>query len=391
MFLPFSGWLFNPALVADIGKATSPPYDVISEDERQALIARSPHNIVRLLLPGLDPASYELAAQLLARWQGDAVLARDDTKRFYLYEMDYTDASGSAHRARGVMGALELVPLGRQVVPHEETQDKHRADRLSILKATQANLDPIIALSAAAGLPELLAAPAGSPRLEFAEDDGSVHRLYDITDPEVVAGLSATIGAQPLSIADGHHRYTTALGYRGDRGAVDGAGPWDFIMAMVSPAEGSGLTIGPYHRILPGFDFDAARLTGAFDVSIGAPTVPDDPGSLVIVAGMTAYHLRPHADATAHLPSPWRQASAAVAAEVLYPILGVDETGARYSADASEAAAAAASGEEVAVLVAPVTERAVAEAGELGIRFPTKTTFFTPKPRAGLVVRGFDA
>jgi uncharacterized protein (DUF1015 family) len=389
MFFPFYGRLFDPGVVLDPGMATSPPYDVISESERRDLMARSPHNIVRLLLPGRDPSSYADAGNLLEQWKSERVLVGDASPRFYVYEMDYTDPAGNPRMARGVMGALELLPLGKDVVPHEETMGKHRADRLSILTATQANLDPIIGLSAAPGLPGLLSQHDPTPRLAFEEADGSVHRLFDVSDGATTRAIEEAVGGHPVSIADGHHRYTTALGYRDERAKVEGDGPWSSIMALVAPAEGSGLTIGPYHRLLPAFTVDLGALDDAFEVTPIQPAAPELPGSIVMAYGGKAFLLRPLTDALVPLPSPWREASAAVAGQLLYPRLAVSEDGARYVADAEEALAAAASGDEVAVLVAPVTERAVADAGEMGIKFPTKTTYFTPKPRAGLVVRCF--
>lgn len=161
-------------------------------------------------------------------------------------------------------------------------------------------------------------------------------------------------------------------------------------MTMVAPAEGSGLTIGPHHRLLPPFDFDPDALSDAFVVVPGEPGIPDRPGSLVVVRGGTAFHLDTRPDASNSLPAPWQQARTAVARELLCPRLGMTEDGARYLTDATEAIAAAATGPEMAILVAPITEGAVADAGELGLRFPTKTTYFTPKPRAGLVLRCFQ-
>lgn len=387
MFLPFSGWLFNTETVVDLGKATSPPYDVISERDREDLLARSPYNIVRLLLPGRDPADYHHAAELLADWREHRVVIEDDDPRFYLYEIEYDDGNGGRRLAKGIIGALELVPFGSGVVPHEETMGKHRDDRMSLLEATQANLDPIIALSAAPELPSLVGHPAGTPRLAFEEQDGTLHRLYDVVDPEAVAAIESAVASHPVAIADGHHRYATARAHRERKAATAGSGPWDFIMAMVAPAEGSGLTIGPYHRLLPDLDFDRDAVLDAFEVSDQDPEPPRRAGHLVLVRNGIAVRLHPREEALSPLPPPWRQASTAVARELLYPRLGVDEEDARYMSDARDAVAAVASGSGTAVLVAPVPEHAVAEAGELGLRFPTKTTYFTPKPRAGLVVR----
>lgn len=383
MFTPFQGLLFDPNRVPDVGAATSPPYDVISPADRDTLLAGSPHNIARVLLCDSDDATYQRAATTFSGWRSDGILAPDDRSRFYLYEMDYTDSEGTLHTARGVMGALELVELGDRVVGHEETMDKHRADRLAVLDATRANLDPIIALSSSPDLLPLLTAP-GLPRLDF-EAGGVQHRLYDISDDEQISEISRVVDEHAVAIADGHHRYLTALGYLQDRGP----GPWDRIMAMMSPAEGSGLTVGPYHRILPFVPDDLGILESAFSVSPGEPVVPDRAGDLVIATATGATRLSPRPESLAPLPAPFREASAAVAREVLYPLLGITEEDVDFVSDVREAVARTADGGGAALLVAPVSEHAIAEAGEVGLRFPRKTTFFVPKPRAGLVIRAF--
>ena len=390
MFSPFTGLLFDPTRVPSIGDATSPPYDVISPDDRRDLMARSPYNVVRLLLSPPDDPTYQQAAALLHTWRAEERLVLDPTERFYLYLMDYDAPDGGRRTARGVLGALDLIDIGDRVVGHEETMAKHRADRLAVLTATEANLDVIIALSSSPDLAPLLE-PTGEPRLDFTTPDGVRHRLYDITDPKRIVAISSRVGEHPVAIADGHHRYTTYLGYRKTREVEEGAGPWGAILALVAPAEGSGLTVGPYHRLFLEFPFDPDAVADAFVVDPGPPTVPTAPGSLVVATRTTAWLLTPRREALEALPAPWREASPAVARELLYPRLGVSEDSATYISDGAEAVAAAAGlPDGAALLVAPVSEHAIAEAGEMGVRFPQKTTYFIPKPRAGLAIRVFS-
>ena len=390
MFSPFTGLLFDPTRVPSIGDATSPPYDVISSDDRDDLLARSPYNVVRLLLAAPDDPTYQQAADLLQTWRDEQRLVLDPTERFYLYLMDYDAPDGSRKTARGVLGALDLIDIGDRVVGHEETMAKHRADRLAVLTATEANLDVIIALSSSPDLAPLLES-VGDPRLDFTTPDGVRHRLYDITDPERIAAIAQRVDEHPVAIADGHHRYTTYLGYRKTRDAEDGAGPWGAILALVSPAEGSGLTVGPYHRLFHEFPFDPDAVADAFVVEPGPPAVPAAPGSLTVSTPAATWLLTPRPEALGALPAPWREASPAVARELLYPRLGISEDSASYVADAAEAVAAAAGlPDGAALLVAPVSEHAISAAGEMGIRFPQKTTYFIPKPRAGLTIRVFD-
>lgn len=383
MFIPFRGLLFDPDRVGDVGAATSPPYDVISPAERAELVASSPHNIAKVLLCDADDASYQRAAEIFGTWRAGGDLLPDPSPRFYLYEMDYPVGDGTTRTARGIMGALALMELGDRVVGHEETMDKHRADRLAVLDAVQANLDPIIALSSSPDLLPLLRSD-DPPRLDFVAG-GCTHRLYDVTDADHMAAISKVVDEHAVAIADGHHRYLTALGYLQDRGP----GPWDRIMAMMSPAEGSGLTVGPYHRMLPFVPDDLGSLESVFVVSPTDARVPDQPGDLIIATVDAATRLSPLPGVLDHLPAPFREASAAVAREILYPLLGITEEDVDFVADATEAIQRTAAGHEAALLVAPVSEHAIAEAGDAGLRFPRKTTFFVPKPRAGLVIRSF--
>ena len=382
MFAPFQGLLFDPGRVGAPGAATSPPYDVISPQERDRLKAASPFNIVRLLLAEPADGRYQEAASLLSAWRRDGVLVHDDEPRFYLYDMEF-----DGHHAR--IGALAVEDFGERVLPHEETREGTKADRMAVLEATRANLDPIVALSPADELLPLLE-PAAQPRIDF--DAGGIrHRLYDVIDPETVASIQKAVAAHPVAIADGHHRYTTALRFRN---AQDRPGPWDAIMAFLAPAEGSGLRIDPVHRAFPFVDM-VPDLSDRFEAGETAPVPPGSPGSLVLAGG--AAHgaavqlLTPRPDALAELPEPWREASAAVGRELLYSRLGVDESDATYYPDAAEALAWLASHPAgVVVFNAPVSEHAIATASEAGLRFPSKTTFFQPKPRAGLVLRSFD-
>jgi uncharacterized protein (DUF1015 family) len=389
MFTPFPGLLFDPDTIApSSGATTSPPYDVISADDRTVLVRSSPYNVARLLLPEGGEERYQQAAAALRDWRAAGILRTDPTPRFYIYEMTYTSEEGAHQTARGVLGSLIVEPLGDRIVGHEETMAKHRADRMALLSSTEANLDLIVALSSAPDL-ALLLEPTGQPRLEF--DAGGIHhRLFDVSEPQQIAAIAESVAAHGVSIADGHHRYTTALAYAADRDPDHRGGPWDGILTFLAPAEGSGLRVAPYHRVFPVFPFDAARVAAGFEVEPIAPAPPDRPGDLVVVEQEAGWLLRPRPEALATLPAPLQAASAAVARDLLYPLLDVSEDHAWYTPNARQAIAEAPRG-GAALLVAPVPEASIARASEAGVRFPQKSTYFTPKPRAGLVIRVFDA
>ena len=313
-FLPFAGLRYSRSHVAALDDVVCPPYDVISESERSALEARSPYNIVRLELPHdeTDGDRYRGAAILLDAWRDGGVLHRDGTPRFYGYRMRFTDPGGSARQTVGVIGALGLEVPGSGVLPHEETTPKAKTDRLDLLRATRSNLSPIWGLSPGSGLSQSCRPPA-HPADHATDDDRVIHELWPITDRDQVAAVTNAVGSQPVLIADGHHRYETALAYRDERAAAGVAGEDDdFVMALVVELAEEQLTVQAIHRLLlglpAGFDLLAA-LEPWFDVTPTGPadrTIADrmaDAGAMAVLTRSGAWLARPRPvlhDATTH-------------------------------------------------------------------------------------------
>src|SRR3954468_13778293 len=208
----------------------APPYDVISAEDHAALEARNEHNAVRLELPreidGRD--RYEAAATLLKSWLAGGGLLRESAPAFYLYRMEFTDEHGRPRHTLGVIGALTLEPPGEgDILPHEHTTPKAKSDRLELLRATEANLSPVWGLSLAAGLTDRCQ-PDRPAVARAVDEDGVVHSLWVVDDPAAETAIAETVGSAPVVIADGHHRFETALTYQRERG---GAGPHDAVMA----------------------------------------------------------------------------------------------------------------------------------------------------------------
>src|ERR1700722_8013501 len=207
------------ALHGDLGRVVAPPYDVISPDQRVALARRDPHNVVQLILPeGEGDAKYAHAASLLASWRESGVLVRDEQPSFYRLDQTFrppgAPAEASPVTRRGFLALVELVPFSARVVlPHERTLSGPKEDRLKLFRATHANLspgfmlyrDPRRELDAALDAGELLA--------EFSTPDGVDHALSKVSRPEAVRAIIDGVARSSLLIADGHHRYETALGY----------------------------------------------------------------------------------------------------------------------------------------------------------------------------------
>jgi uncharacterized protein (DUF1015 family) len=397
-FEPFAGIRYRPDRVR-LDDVVAPPYDVISAEDQDALEERSPHNAVRVELPRDQGETdrYQVASDLLAAWQEEGILATDKAPAFYAHRMTYPDETGRGRLSVGVVGALGLEAPGGGILPHEHTTPKAKSDRLQLLTATKANLSPIWGLSLAPGLTALIESVGGpGPDSRTARAEGVLHELWPITDPASVEAISASVGSAPVVIADGHHRFETALTYQGQRRERNpgGSGPFDAVMALVVELSDDQLAVRAIHRLLSGlpegFDLRGALAT-SFDLS---PTSPVDTtvgermiagGSLALVTPEGTWLMRPRPELVAAAPQDLDSSRLAVALGKL-PAHDLS-----YQHGWDLAAGAVAKGEaQAAVLLRPATVDRIAATGRGGERMPPKTTFFWPKPRTGLVFRSVD-
>jgi uncharacterized protein (DUF1015 family) len=394
-FLPFPGLRYSHSHVRALDDVVCPPYDVISEAERQALEARSPSNVVRLELPVDDGDPhldrYQRAGVLLDAWRDGGILHRDPEPAFYGYRMRFTDPTGMERTTLGVIGALGLEPPGSGILPHEETTPKAKTDRLELLRATRTNLSPIWGLSPGTGLTAHIVAPP-HPHDRVTDRDGIVHELWPISDPAQVSAIQAAVESEPVLIADGHHRFETALAYRqeqSDAGAL--VDDDNYVMALVVELTGDQLTVQAIHRLLvglpPAFDLPGAleewfdiTPTGPVDRTIGRRM--EEAGAVAILTASGAWLARPLERltelATHDLDS--SRLDVAVASLPAHQLI--------YQHGWDNCAAAVATGEaSAAVLLRPATVDQIAAISRGGVRMPPKTTFFWPKPRTGMVMR----
>ncbi len=270
---PLHGLRYDTQRIPDLGRVLAPPYDVLSEAERAAHCARDEHNIVRLTL-GTEPlqdspadSRYERAAQDLREWLARGVLITDDRPAIYVLQTSYDEPSGPRLLEerlvrRGFVCLLQLEPLGeRHVFPHEGTLPGPKRDRLRLLRACRAAFGQIFCVYAdPEGATGGLLKPEGEPFLAVRDDEGVEHRLWAVTDEARIAALAEAMRERPVVIADGHHRYETALAYQGEmhqQGA--GPGPWDYALAYLCNADAGGVTILPSHRAIEGVPGDRLR------------------------------------------------------------------------------------------------------------------------------------
>ena len=390
-FEPFTAVRYDTDRVV-IDEVVAPPYDVTGPDEREALAARSPHNVVHVDLPRAAPGEdpYAAAGARFDEWLAEGVLAVDEQPGFYVYRMGWRDETGRAGQTTGVVGALELAPPGENgVLPHERTMGKPKDDRLNLLRACRANLSPVWCLSMAPGL-AALCQPTGAPVARATDDDGVHHRLWAITQAGVQAAIRDLVASAPAVIADGHHRYETALAYRDElRSATGEAGEADFLMTLVVELTDEQVHVRPIHRLLSGLPegFDLVGALAQWFEPVGAgPDVDVDglpdrmagAGALALVLPDGAWLLRPrHAAADQPDSELLERAVAAL------PPHSLDF---QHSAD-TVAKAVTAGEAQAGVLLRPVAMGHIAAAAAAGRRLPEKTTFFAPKPRTGMVFR----
>ena len=383
---PFDGLLFDPARVGDLAAVTAPPYDIIGPEERRRLHRASPHNIARVDLGRDDPMSedkYTKAGLVFDRWRREGVLVPVGGPAIYPYEMRFVH-QGEPQRVRGVIAEVGLEPWGGGILPHEQTMAAPVEDRLALMRATRANISPIYAVCSGPSDPqaELLAnAERRPPDREVADETGVVHRLWVETASEDLAEWHRK---RALLVADGHHRYQTALAFRDEADRERGAGPWDAVMMLVVDAVAEEPPVLPIHRV--------AR----------ADPVPDLPGQRVrdlaeVLAWLAEGGLRFGAAvrrgaALEHLVGTLAGEPPAVAAlhrEVIEAADGLRDL--RYVPDAAAAEESVRSGRADVALFLPAARveeiRSVIEAGG---RLPQKSTYFWPKPRTGMVVRPLD-
>ena len=262
---PFRGWRYDISQVGSLSDVIAPPYDVIDADAQQQLYKRHPCNVVRLILNRQEPGDagpderYRRAAKFLRHWQSDGILQREREEALYVYHQQF-QWEGTEFVRCGFLGRLRLEEFGQgNVYPHEQTMPGPKADRLALTKACRMNLSPIFSLypdAESAVQDPLESAIRSVTPLEATDDLGIVHRMWPVTDRTVIAKVQESLADKSIFIADGHHRYETALNYRHwlrDEGRLhDDVSPPNFVMMHLVGMSDPGLAILPTHRLLSG-------------------------------------------------------------------------------------------------------------------------------------------
>jgi len=396
---------YNLAAIPSLADVTAPPYDVIDAGQRAALLARSPFNVVEIDLPespgGGDP--YEHADETLEAWILDGVLTADREPTIWALSQEYSTPDGGRQTRRGFLARVRVSDYGPGLVrPHERTQPGPKEDRLRLTRATRHNLSPIFALHPGNVWSEIDPHVTGDPWCEVTDAQGTIHRVWRITEPSVHDAVAAGLEDAELLIADGHHRYETARIYAEE---VGGDGPHRYTLVCLVSLEDPGLTIFGTHRLLTGFD--AERLECGvhehFEVEEVADEELDPAGAegigvfgLIDSGGRRRLRLRDVDAIDEALPdrSPaYRTLDAVILEElVLKGTLGMSDEdiaakrGLGYATGIDAARARLEEGAyEAAFLLRPTPVSQVREVAAAGETMPPKSTFFFPKLLTGIV------
>jgi uncharacterized protein (DUF1015 family) len=392
---PFRALRYSAA-AGPLGSLVAPPYDVISPDERRGYLAASPYNAVRLILPEVD---YGELGSLIASWVDHGVLTRLDAPALIAWTQGFTLADGVPRERGTILAAVGLEPYERRVVrPHERTHAGPKEDRLRLTRAVRTNLSPVFGLYPdPAGAAWAAVAPSGPPEAELTDRDGTVHRLWTVTDAAAHDRVAEALRERWILIADGHHRYETALAYRDERRAAgDGEGPHDRVLMGLTALDDDGLVVLPTHRLLvrwpEGADaaFTATPVAGPPELLEALAAAPEDVPALGLLRPDGARLLTGAPPPEGATPGE-RLDVAVIEREILRAHLGADQAALAhageldYTKDPAEAARKVATGEAAAALILrPIPKAAVAAVAEAAETMPQKSTYFFPKLLTGV-------
>jgi uncharacterized protein (DUF1015 family) len=433
---PFRAWRYNPSSVR-LEDVVTQPYDKISPSMQEAYYQRSPFNLVRIILgkPEQSDAErgesvYTRAARNFTAWRKQGVLAQEKDPCIFAYAQRFkVPGTEVIKERRGFIALGQLHNYAEKVVfRHEQTLSKPKSDRLNLLKATHAHFGQIFMLYSdpARSVEKILYDGAGPADAEVTDEYGVLHRIWKVSDPAAISMLTAAMADKKLIIADGHHRYETALNYSKEHapaevesstaGLPQPAYPEAAVMMTFVNMDSDGLVILPTHRVVHSLaGFDPAALTRAAEEFFTVTSLPAADASsyietlthqqgtaFVAVTRSGALLLRsrpePVAAALAHLPERQRQLDlSCLHSIVLDRLLGLDaekvreQTNLRYLRDAAEAVDQVRRAEaDVVFLTNPVSMEQLKEVAFAGDVMPQKSTDFFPKLLSGLTIYALD-
>lgn len=404
---PFKGLIYNSAVVSEIEDVFCPPYDVITPEMQDNLYDRHPHNIVRVELgkPVSEDSVYKRARQYLSEWLKEGILTYDDEPFFYLYQQDFSYEGRTYHRP-GIVAAVKIEDFESGVIlPHEKTLPKAKKDRFELLKATETNVSQIFGFfsdTTRKARSVVASALKTSPVYSFTDEEGVKHSLYRIPS-NLNEKLIQSLKDARIFIADGHHRYETALNYRNYMREKHGIVPdafWEYVMMTLVPVE-SDLLILPIHRLIhtaPSLKekqliselrskFKVTPLPGSHHLEDALKNA-ELFGTFGMVTESNTYLL----EYTSEPDNELALEAELLLSELLVPYFNVNpdkiEDSISFTSSFREAIKAPRQKKATAAFIMrPVPVSTVQRFAEAGVTMPQKTTYFYPKVWTGLVMR----
>jgi uncharacterized protein (DUF1015 family) len=436
---PFRGIVYDQTKAGAIETLVCPPYDVISPAEQQELYRKSPYNVIRLEYGLTSPADgdgdnrYTRAAAALEDWSRSAILQESGEPAFYIYEMEHKAGKG-AKRLRGIICLVRIEDYDSGIVkPHETTLSGPKADRMNLLRSCKATFSQIFSLFSdpLRNVAGVLAKVTRKPEMEVKSSDGVIHRVWSLSDKNDIDVIIRELADKPVFIADGHHRYDTALNYRNERrkaaGSFTGEEGFNYAAMFLARLEDPGITILPAHRALFNLtNFNAQKFEDDLNMYFNIERIDFDKRSEskdlltvldtmahradhahvfgVRVKGEHSYYLltlRNEADMDALLPdkSPaYRRLDVSILHHlVIDKLLGIGMQthklglNIEYIKDAEEADKRVHdNAAEIVFFMNPTKVREVKDVAAAGERMPQKATYFYPKLLTGLVMHKID-
>ena len=429
LICPFRAIRYNPVRFPDLTPLLTPPYDVISDDEQARFYDRHPNNMIRIDLNRIEPTDsdrdnrYLRAARHFADWRDAQTFVQDTVPAFYPSSIRYTTAGGETKTLIGVFALVRAEPFeSGHILPHELTFASAKQDRLNLLRQCRAHFSPILLLApdpAGRLRPLLEKAIAASPPAGRAITETLEQQIWRMTDPSLIGELSGLVAQAPLLIADGHHRYETALNYRREitadgRAQQEVGAAAEFCLAFITASHDPGLSILPTHRVLARLrDFETDRFLDQLKERFSVTPVAADPQSPQALPALLAamqqrgrtqptFGLIGGTPARAWVLTSNQPASAQLdvrilQSDILEELLQLQEETAvaggqlRYVKDPVQAADLVARGDaQLAFLLNSTPIDAIETIARSGGRMPRKTTYFLPKPLTGFVIYPVD-
>ncbi len=401
-----------------------PPYDIISDAQRESYIEKNPYNIIRLELPKGDDGRYREAGDTLDKWLDKEILSCDGEDSIYVYEMQFT-ANGARRSLKGFVTLVKLTDFSEGIVlPHEETLSKAKQDRFDLMSETFCNFSQIYSLyrdenNSVYGMID--GCSKGAPDMEVADGDGTVHRMWKVSDGNTISKLTGAFADKKLYIADGHHRYETALNFHRSLCSSGKAVPGDdsgYVMMMLVNMENNGLVVFPTHRIVHGLsEFDAEKIINECRNYFTVAEAPDegrmqaalnkayDEGkkafALYVGAGKCFVMTLKDETAVKKLLPDMSDAYCGLDVSVLHSlvlerIFGIDKENMAnqknlgYTRSREEALRAVdMDGADCSFILNPTKVSEIRDVAAAGEKMPQKSTYFYPKLITGLVMNRF--